>query len=145
MFQRFLATERLEQLLSAIKNGWRYQRTVPPVDIEDLNDTSDLYDESLELVKPRQLLRPFLLLLVLVTAVVLSALTVIFSAYEYRQLFNEHQQLMQQRDDYQVEWGQLLLEQSAWAANSRVEKQVRERLKMKVPEGDDIEIIRHVE
>jgi len=93
-------------------------------------------------VSGQRLVRPFVLLAVLTLAVVLSAISVIFGAYEYRQLFHEHQKLIQQRDDLQVEWGQLLLEQSAWAANNRVEDQARKKLEMLVPDPQQIEIVR---
>ncbi len=35
--------------------------------------------------------------------------------------------------ELEVEWGQLQLEQSTWAAHARIEKIARERLGMKVP------------
>lgn len=99
--------------------------------------------EPVPLATAADLVRPLLILLALVLAVLLSSMAVIFSAYEYRLLFHQHQLLVQQRDDLQVEWGQLLLEQSAWAANNRVEIQARKRLNMLVPEPSVIEIVRH--
>ena len=36
--------------------------------------------------------------------------------------------------DLEVEWGQLQLEQSTWAAHARVEKIAREKLGMKAPQ-----------
>ena len=89
------------------------------------------------------LLRPFLLLLVLVVLLLLSSLAVVLNAFEYRILFNQHQELVQQRDELQVEWGQLLLEQSAWAANNRIEQQAANQLGMKVPEVDQIEVVKN--
>ncbi|WP_299178098.1 cell division protein FtsL [uncultured Neptuniibacter sp.] len=90
-----------------------------------------------------ELVRPFLIIFLLVVVVVLSCLTVVTSAFEYRQLFHQYQGLVQQRDELQVEWGQLLLEQSAWAANNRVEQQAIKKLGMQVPEVNQIEIVRH--
>ena len=90
-----------------------------------------------------ELLRGFLIVFVLVVLILVSALAVIMSAFEYRQLFNQYQELVQERDELQVEWGQLLLEQSAWAANNRVEQQSTSKLGMKVPEVDQIEVIRN--
>ncbi len=98
--------------------------------------------ERVEMVASATLVKPFALLSTLVLVVVLSAVAVIFAAYEYRQLFHEHQSLIQQRDDLQVEWGQLLLEQSAWAANNRVEVQAIRKLDMLVPDPEQIEIVR---
>lgn len=90
-----------------------------------------------------ELLRPFLVILLLAVVLILSSLAVIMSAFEYRQLFNQHQELITQRDELQVEWGQLLLEQSAWAANNRVEQQAAKQLGMKVPDVEQIEIVTH--
>ena len=83
-----------------------------------------------------------LLLSGLFVLVVISALAVIYSAFLYRQAFNGQQQLFQQRDALEVEWGQLLLEQSALAAHSRVEKNVTQRLDMYVPSPNDIVVVR---
>ncbi|MFT5719954.1 MAG: cell division protein FtsL [Motiliproteus sp.] len=83
-----------------------------------------------------------LVLVLVFIAVILSALTVIYSAFLYRQGFNAHQQLFQQRDALDVEWGQLLLEQSALAAHSRVEKMAIEQLDMYVPSPDEIVVVR---
>ena len=78
----------------------------------------------------------------LVVAIVLSSVAVIFSAYENRQLFDTHQKLVQQHDDLQAEWGQLLLEQSAWAATARIERAAREQLEMQAPTPEQIEMVR---
>ncbi|MEH6824226.1 MAG: cell division protein FtsL [Motiliproteus sp.] len=75
-------------------------------------------------------------------ALLLTALTVIYSAFLYRQGFNLQQQLFQQRDALEVEWGQLLLEQSALAAHSRIERTVTQQLDMYVPSPEDIVVVR---
>ncbi len=90
-----------------------------------------------------ELVRPTALLGMLVLLVLGSALGVIYSAYQYRGLFNQHQNLVDDWDELQVEWGQLVLEESAWAANSRVEQVASKRLDMLVPEPGMIEIVRH--
>ncbi|MCV6610218.1 MAG: cell division protein FtsL [Amphritea sp.] len=93
-----------------------------------------------ELVEPVKLVKPALLVIALIVAVVVSALWVIWSAHQYRLLFNQQQELVQQWDELQVEWGQLLLEQGALAANSRVESVAIKRLSMRIP--DQVEVIR---
>lgn len=87
--------------------------------------------------------RPVSVVLVLVLCIVVSAFVVIFAAYEYRVLFNQQQQLVQEWDDLQVEWGQLLLEQSALGANSRVEELARAKLSMKAPTPKMTEIVEY--
>lgn len=93
-----------------------------------------------ELVAPVELIKPALLALLMIASVVVSALLVIWSAHQYRVLFNQQQELVQQWDELQVEWGQLLLEQGALAANSRVESVAIKRLGMRIP--DQVEVIR---
>jgi cell division protein FtsL len=87
--------------------------------------------------------RPVALTLLLTLIIVLSALAVTYSAFEYRMLFNKHQRLVQQWDEYQVEWGQLLLEQSALGANSRVEQVATQKLEMISPQPEMIEIVQY--
>lgn len=90
-----------------------------------------------------ELFGPVALLAVLTLLVMASAMAVIFSAYEYRRLFNQHQVLVQQWDELQVEWGQYLIEQSVWSAHHRVEALATEKLDMVVPATEAIEIVRH--
>jgi cell division protein FtsL len=92
--------------------------------------------------EPEQLV-PALLVTGLTLAVMISAMAVIFSAYEYRRLFNQHQILVQQWDELQVEWGQYLLEQSVWSSHHRIESLAASEMDMVVPETEAIEIIRH--
>lgn len=80
-------------------------------------------------------------LLVLGLCVLLSALGVVYSKHRSRELFKELQVLVAQRDDLNIEWGRLMLEQSTWATPSRVEKVARERLGMKVPSSEQVVIV----
>ena len=80
----------------------------------------------------------FLLLLLLV----ISAQFVIYSSFQARGYINHLHQLERERNDMQVEWGQLLLEQSAWASHSRVESMVTEQLDMGVPLAQKIILVR---
>ena len=73
--------------------------------------------------------------------VVLSANSVIYSTYQTRKLVAEFQQLQNMRNDMEVEWGQLLLEQSTWGSFNRVERLASKRLKMIVPEPNKIVMV----
>ncbi|MFI4918132.1 MAG: cell division protein FtsL [Legionellales bacterium] len=70
---------------------------------------------------------------VLLFAVLVSALTVIYSTNSYRLTFSQVQQEEQQTHALQLQWGQLLLEQASLATPYRVEKQATEQLKMVLP------------
>ncbi len=72
-------------------------------------------------------------LLILAAAVFASALGVVFSTHEARKLFVDLQDLKEVRDQLNVEWGQLQLEQSTWATDGRIERIAREDLNMQMP------------
>jgi len=70
-----------------------------------------------------------------------SAIGVVISAHENRALVNTLSGLQDQRDAYQREWSQLLLEQSALSAHGRVESLAAERFGMVVPGREDIVLV----
>jgi cell division protein FtsL len=82
-----------------------------------------------------------LLVAVLWLGVLGSSLGVIYAKHEARSRFNELQQLTQQRDDLDIEWGQLQLEQSTWATHGRVERVARDDLRMVIPQASDLRIV----
>lgn len=69
----------------------------------------------------------------LVTLVVASALGVVAAQHQARKLFSELEREQTRAHGLEVEWGQLQLEQSTWAAHARVEKIARERMGMRPP------------
>ncbi len=69
--------------------------------------------------------------LVLVIASVISAMSVVYSKHKNRLLFVELESLNKERDRMNIEWGQLQLEQSTWATDSRIEKIATEKLHMR--------------
>jgi cell division protein FtsL len=72
--------------------------------------------------------------LILGVAALLCALLLITSQHKARRLFNELELELEKTRQLDVEWGQLQLEQSTWAAPSRVDKFARERLHMLTPD-----------
>ncbi|MFT3757312.1 cell division protein FtsL [Thauera sp.] len=70
---------------------------------------------------------------VLVALTVASALGVISAQHQARKLYAEFEREQARAHSLEVEWGQLQLEQSTWAAHARVEKLARERLGMRPP------------
>lgn len=95
---------------------------------------------SAPVAKPRFWSASAVLLLSL--AVVATALAVVYAKYQSRSLFSELQSLRQAQDQMDVEWSQLLLEQSTWATHGRVEDAARNRLEMQLPEPDQVVIIK---
>ncbi|HET7306710.1 MAG TPA: cell division protein FtsL [Gammaproteobacteria bacterium] len=70
----------------------------------------------------------------LVLALMVSAVAVISAVHRNRTLFAELQQLRQQRDKLNVEWGKLQLEESTWATHARIEQVARDKLGMRMPQ-----------
>jgi len=81
----------------------------------------------------------FFLSLVLVCG---SALGVVYAVNESRHLLNELQTLENRRNDLQVEWGQLLLEQSSLVSQGRVEDIAVAELGMKIPDMENTVMVR---
>jgi len=79
---------------------------------------------------------------VLAAVVTGSALAVVDARHEARQLFIALQELNRDRDELNIEWRQLQIERSTWAAHARVEQLAREELSMSVPAPADIEIVK---
>lgn len=77
----------------------------------------------------------------LVTALMSSALGVVYSKHESRKLFVELQGLESQQDKLNVEWGRLQLEQSTWATDGRIDKAAQSRLDMIIPPADAIVVV----
>jgi cell division protein FtsL len=82
-----------------------------------------------------------MLVAVLWVAVLGSSLGVIYAKHEARSRFNELQKLTQQRDDLDIEWGRLQLEQSTWATHGRVERIARDELRLVIPQASDLRIV----
>lgn len=78
----------------------------------------------------------------LVAAVVGSAVAAVDARHQARQLFIELQGLNRDRDELNIEWRQLQIERSTWAAHARVEQLARDKLSMGVPAPQDIEIVK---
>ena len=83
-----------------------------------------------------------LLLTVLVVANVATALAVVHSRHRHRVLFVEASRLEKARDELNIDFGRLQLEQATWAESNRIDQVARDRLGMKFPEGAEIVVIR---
>ena len=77
----------------------------------------------------------------LLAAVVLCALSVVTSQHKARKLFVELQKEKTRAQQMEVEWGQLQLEQSTWAAPARVEEVAVKKLQMQLPQNGQVQFI----
>lgn len=83
-----------------------------------------------------------LLLLVLLACTIASAIGVVYSRHRHRELFVELTRLERSRDELNIEFGRLQLEQATLAQATRVDQEARGRLGMKFPEAADIVVVR---
>ena len=82
-----------------------------------------------------------LLVAVLWVAALGSAAGAIWCKHRAREMFIELEALNARRDNLEIEWGQLQLEQSAWATHAFVERVASAKLHMGMPPPKEIEIV----
>jgi len=70
-----------------------------------------------------------------------SAAGVIYCKHRAREMFVQLEQLNARRDNLEIEWGQLQLEQSAWSTQAFVERVASTKLHMAMPPPKEIEIV----
>ena len=86
----------------------------------------------------------FLPLIFIVGVLVLTmvSMAVVIQVYDFRKDFSYLQTLKQDEVDYEVKWGQLLLEQSALTQPSRLEPAAIKDLQMHAPSQDELIIVK---
>ena len=92
----------------------------------------------MEVISKRQ---PFLLVVVFAVVCVLSAMALVYTKHESRKLFVELESLTHERDELNIEWGQLQIEQSTWATHARIEQVASEDLSLVRPQSTEIFVI----
>lgn len=70
-----------------------------------------------------------------------SAAAAVYCKHRARELFIELERLNARRDNLEIEWGQLQLEQSAWSTHAFVERVASTKLHMAMPPPKEIEIV----
>ena len=73
--------------------------------------------------------------------VLASAAGAVWSKHRARELFVELERLNTRRDNLEIQWGQLQLEQSAWSTHAFVERVASTKLRMGMPAPEEIEIV----
>jgi cell division protein FtsL len=69
-----------------------------------------------------------------------SAAAAIYCKHREREFFVELERLNARRDNLEIEWGQLQLEQSAWSTHAFVESVASTKLHMAMPPPKQIEV-----
>jgi cell division protein FtsL len=83
-----------------------------------------------------------LVMMVLLSSLLfLTAVGIVVARHEVRQAFAEHQAELRNRDELNLVWMQLQLEQATWAAQARIEQTAREQLQMQMPKRDQMRFV----
>ena len=87
--------------------------------------------------------RSSLVLFGLLAMVLVSGLLVVKTTHQNRFTFNDLQELKDEAVDLDVAWGQLLIEQSTFGVEGRIEQKAVDQLAMRVPATSDIVMVGH--
>lgn len=79
--------------------------------------------------------------LILFAVLLACALGMVTAQHKARKQYIELQQQQELAKQYDIEWGQLQLEQSTWAMHSRIEQIAVSKLQMRVPEPAQIQVV----
>lgn len=85
---------------------------------------------------------PELNILVIVFLLLISALGVVYVKDLNRRLFIIQHRLQVQSEQLQAESNKLLLEQSAWAAQARIQRVAQQQLHMQIPSSANVKVIK---
>lgn len=96
---------------------------------------------STENVKTMVLSRQSMSLALLIMLVLVSAFAVVYVKDLNRRLVSDLQSVQQARDNLQIEWGQLLLEENTWSTQARVQQIAQQKQDMVVPATKTITVI----
>lgn len=83
----------------------------------------------------------FWLMVALTLVALRSGLAVVTTTHANRFAFNELQELREQSNQLDIEWGQLLIEQSTFGVNGRIQSKAVEQLEMIIPDEQHIVMV----
>jgi cell division protein FtsL len=86
--------------------------------------------------------RSLVVLVVLAALAVASAVGVVYARHESRRLFIEVTALEAGRDELNIDFGRLQLEQATWAETGRIEQIARTKLGMVFPAPQQTQVVR---
>jgi len=103
--------------------------------------TSTVYRRANPAGNPGATRAGVMLAIALALAVIATAVGVIEVKYLTRTEFGVLQQVRAERDELDVEWGRLQIEEAALTSHTRVEDNARRKLDMYLPEGGEVRVV----
>ena len=79
----------------------------------------------------------------MMTITMASGIVVVLKEHQNRTAFNELQELKDEGNELEVKWGQLLIEQSTFGVEGRVEEKAINELQMQLPVPAEIVIVNY--
>ena len=86
-------------------------------------------------------LRNFILSL-LIAAVLGSGVAVVYARQEHRQAYVQLNRLLRERDEINIEFSRMQLEQATWAETNRIEQVATQRIGMVFPQAAELVVIK---
>jgi cell division protein FtsL len=84
----------------------------------------------------------YFLLFLLSAAVLASGIAVVYARQQHRQAYVQLTRLQKQRDELNMEFSRLQLEQATWAETNRIEQVATERLGMAFPAQAELLVVK---
>ncbi|MFW0088943.1 MAG: cell division protein FtsL [Coxiella endosymbiont of Haemaphysalis qinghaiensis] len=74
-------------------------------------------------------------------ALLYSAFSIVYVKDLNRRLFIQYQVLQREKAEEVIQWGKLLLEQSTWSAQFRIQQVAQRRLEMQIPTAKEVILV----
>ncbi|MFW0094424.1 MAG: cell division protein FtsL [Coxiella endosymbiont of Haemaphysalis qinghaiensis] len=74
-------------------------------------------------------------------ALLYSAFSIVYVKDLNRRLFIQYQVLQREKAEEIIQWGKLLLEQSTWSAQFRIQQVAQRRLEMQIPTAKEVILV----
>ncbi len=84
----------------------------------------------------------YFLMLLLASAVLGTGIAVVYARQEHRQAYVQLNKLVRERDELNIEFSRLQLEQATWAETNRIEQVATERVGMLFPASSELVVVR---
>jgi cell division protein FtsL len=84
----------------------------------------------------------YFLLFLLSAAVLASGVAVVYARQQHRQAYVQLTRLQKARDELNIEFSRLQLEQATWAETNRIEQVATERLGMSFPVQSELLVVK---
>lgn len=84
----------------------------------------------------------YFLIFLLTVAVLASGVAVVYARQEHRLAYVQLTRLLRERDEINIEFSRLQLEQATWAETNRIEQVATERLGMAFPQAAELVVVK---